>query len=90
MIRVVGVSIDNDLRDLSRYLWQQGVQHRIIEESGEQVVFVGNQQQVEPVKKLVADFLAGDLQLQAVKPMSAAAGGSENPISDSLTYRFLR
>lgn len=90
MIRVVGVSIDNDLRDLSRYLWQQGVQHRIIEESGEQVVFVGNQQQVEPVKKMVADFLSGDLQLQAVKPVSAKAGRPESPITDSLTYRFLR
>jgi GlpG protein len=90
MIRVVGVSIDNDLRDLSRYLWQQGVQHRIIEESGEQVVFVRDRQQVDTVKNLVEDYLSGAFQLRTVEPESAVLGGSDAAIANTLIYKVLR
>jgi GlpG protein len=90
MIRVVGVSIDNDLRDLSRYLRQQGVQHRIIEESGEQVIFVRDRQQVESVKTLVEDYLSGAFQLRPVEPERKVSEGSDTAISNSLTYKVLR
>jgi len=90
MIRVVGVSIDNDLRDLSRYLWQQGIQHRIIEESGEQVIYVRDQHQADSVNGLVADFLSGRLQLKTVVPEQRIDDSAETSISNSLTYRILR
>jgi len=90
MIRVVGVSIDNNLRDLSRYLWQQGIQHRIIEESGEQVIFVRDRHQADVVSKLVEDYLTGRLQLKAVAPVREATAKSRSSVSNSLTYRILR
>lgn len=90
MIRVVGVSIDNDLRDLSRYLWQQGIQHRISEESGEQVIFVGDKRQVDAVNRLVADYLAGRIKLTTAIPASNSAASPESSITNSLTYRVLR
>ena len=64
MIRVLDVGIDENLRDLSRYLRQQGVPHRIIEESGKQVIFVRDENQVAPVRELVQQFLNGQLQFK--------------------------
>ena len=90
MIRVVAVSIENDLRDLSRYLWRQGIPHRIIEESGDQVIFVRDRQQADVVKRLVEDYLSGKLQLRRTESEASATEGSEPSISNSLTYRILR
>lgn len=90
MIRVVSVSIDVDLRDLSRHLWQQGIQHRIIEESGEQVIFVREQRLVPVVRELADDFLAGRLQPEIPQRMPPPPAGNSDPLSSSLLYRVLR
>lgn len=90
MIRVIGVSIDRDLRTLSRYLWQQGIAHRIIEESGEQVIFVGQAEQAEPVRRLVEDYLAGRVRLDAVAVPGHASSSADRAIENTWLYRLIR
>ncbi len=90
MIRVVGVGIDNDLREFSHHLGQQGIQHRIIEESGEQVIFVRDRHQVDTVRKLIEDYLAGILKLQAVVPEAPVRNRSDYAIPKSLIQNVVR
>ncbi|MEZ5491790.1 MAG: rhomboid family intramembrane serine protease [Gammaproteobacteria bacterium] len=90
MIRVLDVSIDENLRDLSRYLRQQGIPHRIIEESGRQVIFVRDEYQVDPVRELVQKFLSGQLQIKTAAKPAAGHDGRGEAVENSWLYRVLR
>lgn len=90
MIKVLDVRIDENLRDLSRYLRQQGVPHRIIEESGRQVIFVRDENQVAPVRELVQQFLNGQLQFKPAATPALNQKGQDEAIESSWLYRVLR
>jgi len=64
MIKVLEISIDIDLGLFSRYLWQQGIRHRIFEQSGRQQLCVEQEAQVEQVRHLFELFSSGELQLE--------------------------
>ncbi len=90
MIRALEVDIDENLRDLSRYLWQQGVRHRIIEESGKQVILVGEENQVAPVRNLTRQFLDGQLRFEPAPGHASRQGPPRNAIENTLLFRVLR
>lgn len=58
--KALEVSIDEDLRELSRYLWALGLPHRITEQSGKQIVWVGEQDQIDPLRELYARWHRGE------------------------------
>ncbi len=55
--------LDRYLGDFSLYLWQQGIAHRIYEQSGNQVVWVEKESAVEPVNLAYKMLVSGDLKL---------------------------
>ena len=57
--KALEVSLDEDLRELSRYLWQQGFPHRITEQSGKQIVWVQQPAQIDPLRELYARWRRG-------------------------------
>lgn len=56
MIRVAEVSIDTNLSRFSRWLSSQGVQHQIIEESGQQVLYIQNQHLLDQVRAALEQY----------------------------------
>lgn len=90
MIRVASVSIDVNLRELSIYLRQQGIQHRIIEESGEQVIFVRDENQCAEVRDLLAQYQSGMLQFRPPEGHANDLQSGPVPIEHGLLYRSLK
>lgn len=62
MIRVAALPIDRDLRPLLVAMARQGIRHRVVEESGAQVLWVSNEDEAARTQDLVQQFL--DLQAQ--------------------------
>lgn len=58
--KALEVSLDEDLRELSRYLWALGLPHRITEQSGRQIVWVGDAAQIDPLRELYARWRRGE------------------------------
>ncbi len=56
MIKALSVETAEDLSEFSRYLWSQGITHKISEESGRQVVWVASENEISIVKKEYAHF----------------------------------
>jgi GlpG protein len=59
-IKALEAAIEQDLRALSVYLWRSGVPHRIAEDAGLQVVWVGNAQHAELVRELYERLQRGE------------------------------
>lgn len=59
-IKALEVSIEEDLRTLSRYLWQQGLAHRITEQAGVQIVWVQQPPQVDQVRDYYGRMQRGE------------------------------
>ena len=59
-IKSLEVAIERDLRPLSVYLWRSGVPHRIAEEAGRQVVWVGSEQHAARVRDLYTRLERGE------------------------------
>jgi len=59
--KALELALDEDLRELSRYLWRQGLPHRITEQSGKQIVWVREPTQVDPLRELYARWRRGDV-----------------------------
>ena len=57
--RALRVPLDSNLAPFLQVLAQQGVGHRVTEESGEQVLWVGNDAQAEQVRELYQQFQHG-------------------------------
>ena len=62
--QALNVGVEEDLRPLSGLLHQHGVQHRIFEEGGRQVVLVGRQDQAQQVDDLYQAWRAGDVRIE--------------------------
>jgi GlpG protein len=59
-IKALEVPLDEDLRELSRYLWQQGLAHRITEQAGQQILWVQQGLQAEFVRDIYQCLRRGD------------------------------
>lgn len=56
MIKAASLPIEIDLLSLSQFLRKQGLAHRINEESGQQVIWVNSEQEVELVTQILASW----------------------------------
>ncbi len=61
------VPLDNNLTDFLQLLKQQGIAHRVTEESGEQVLWVGNTAQAEQVAVFYQQYLDGQWSSAPIK-----------------------
>lgn len=60
--KVVEVAIDYDLSAFSRFLWQQGVSHRIVNDDQTQYLLVGSQQHAQQVALSFKSLQEGELR----------------------------
>ena len=74
MIRAVSVDITLDLSQFSQQLTLAGISHRVVEESGQQAIWVYSNNDVQAVKQQLADWLKSSLR-------QANAGGSNPNLS---------
>ena len=73
MIRAASLSIDVNLLSFSQLLQRQGVPHRIIEESGQQVIWVEEEGEADLVRQSLSDWSLNSGNVQA-DPVSQNAG----------------
>jgi len=73
MIKAASLSIDVNLLSLSQLLQRQGVPHRIVEESGQQVIWVEGEGEAALVRQALADWSSNSGNLQA-DPLLRNAG----------------
>ena len=57
MIKAASLSLDIDLLNYSHFLHQQGLKHRIVEESGQQSIYVEYDREVAFIQKSLESFL---------------------------------
>ncbi len=57
--------LSTDLADFSRFLWQQRIPHRIAEEQGDQILWVGSREHAERVQALFEEVQQGDRVLSS-------------------------
>ncbi len=74
-ILVKRLPLDQNLAPLSEFLRARGLEHRIVEEQGEQVVLVRDPEAIAPLDKLIDDYLAGAVELPDILPAPPAAAG---------------
>lgn len=72
MKKVIEASIDRDLEPLSVYWYQQGIEHRISEEHGRQIVYLADTVNEEKVVAEFQRFINGELQIALTKDISQA------------------
>ena len=65
MIAALEISIDVDLRLFSQYLRQLGIEHRINEQAGNQIIWLADEARKQQVVSLYQRFESGELQLAA-------------------------
>ncbi len=68
--KVLDAPLDRNLGDFSIFLWQQGIPHRIHEQSGRQILWVRDEEHIDPVKRAYRKLMAGELRLQRVTKVS--------------------
>lgn len=59
MIKAASLSLDIDLLSYSEFLRRQGLRHRIVEESGVQIIYVEGQREAEFIQQSLQSFLDG-------------------------------
>lgn len=88
MIRVAALPTERDLRPLLVAMSRQGIRHRVVEESGAQVLWVANEEDATRARELVQQFLALQAQgkLQDLPPQGDLRGyfPIRNYINDAL------
>ncbi len=73
------VPLDNDLAGFLRLLQQQGIGHRVTEDRGEQVLWVGSDAQAEQVLELYQQFQSGQWTHATAEPIPQAASRYQPP-----------
>lgn len=63
-IRALSAGLEQDLRPLSLYLWQQSIPHRVSEHAGQQILWVRTEAEAEQVRLLYQHWRQGRLQLK--------------------------
>ena len=69
----IRVPLESNLADFLQLLKQQGIAHRVTEESGEQVLWVDSEAQAERVSELYQQFQNGQWQIETVIEHAAPA-----------------
>lgn len=87
MIKAVILALDADLQQFSQFLRAQGIQHRINEESGEQVVWVHGEREAEFVRLVLRDWEKNQLILAQAQPLQAA---KSSPAWHNTVWRMFR
>lgn len=64
VIRVLEAPLEDDLAELSRYLWDAGVPHRFHEEAGKQVLVVSSEEHAERARQAYDAYRAGRLEIR--------------------------
>jgi GlpG protein len=75
MNKVLETDIQADLSLFSNYLWQLGIQHRVNESSGNQLLWVARAEHKQQVLELYDEFTNGSLRLSLV-PLDAEPQGA--------------
>lgn len=71
-LKVLEAALDEDLRPLSLYLWQQGLPHRISEQSGHQILWVAQREHVALAREAYHRLRNGELPRPTLRvPMPA-------------------
>ncbi len=73
------VPLDNDLTDFLQLLKQHGIGHRVTEDRGEQVLWVGSDAQAEQVLELYQQFQSGQWTHATAEPIPQAASRYHPP-----------
>jgi GlpG protein len=64
---VIETSLDENLQDFSRYLWQQKMPHRIVNNNDKQLLLVGSENDAKQVALAFQKFQSGDLDLTTIE-----------------------
>ncbi|MDA1370147.1 MAG: rhomboid family intramembrane serine protease [Proteobacteria bacterium] len=90
MIRAASLGIDTDLLQYSQFLRSQGIKHRIIEESGQQVIWVGSELEKQFVSTSLPQFIeAIDTgRLPATAPVNRSSF-SGKPLLNAILRAFI-
>lgn len=75
MIKAASLPIETNLLDFSKHLRNHGLAHRINEESGQQVIWVGSEAEAEMVRSALAQWLKLAQQTSADSPLPNTANG---------------
>lgn len=86
MIRAVSVDVAINLAQFSHQLFQSGIEHRIVEESGKQTILVGSDREAYVVQQRLDDWLKSVAAQDEYPPLNAG-----NPLKTSaIQYGLLR
>lgn len=89
-IEVRRLPLDQNLSALSRFLQARGLHHRITEERGEQVVAVQDPAAVEPLGRMIDEFLGGGIELPEEAPVATTARSDTiQPWETPMTLLFI-
>lgn len=75
MQRLFTLNSGVDLQPFSRFLWQQGVPHRISEEQGQQVFWLEHSEQAVQVHEWLSQWQSGELELSQVASQTRPSAG---------------
>ena len=89
MIKAASLSLDIDLLSYSHFLRQQGLNHRIIEESGQQSVYVEYDRDVAFIQKSLEDFLRKQESLEQQNVKSPQVSNQAKKIAYNLLLAFI-
>ncbi len=79
---VIKTSVDENLQDFSRYLWQQKMPHQIVNNNGEQLLLVGSESDAKQVALAYQRFKTGDLTVATIEHTP-----SPNPLLSMSEFR---
>ncbi|MBS25060.1 MAG: hypothetical protein CMQ28_05405 [Gammaproteobacteria bacterium] len=89
MIKAASLSLDIDLLSYSYFLRQHGLNHRIIEESGQQSVYVEYDRDVAFIQKSLEDFLRKQESLEQQNVKSPQVSNQAKKIAYNLYLAFI-
>src|SRR5690606_16176800 len=88
-IVVTRLPVEKDLAPLSHFLRQRGLEHRIVEEQEAQVVAVRDPAAVEPLARMIDEFLAGHIELPLESPPPAPVSRGLSPWRSPVTLLLI-
>lgn len=74
MFRTIDVSLQTDLRELARLLWQHKISHRIIEHENRQLLLIAREEQIPAAMELYKRWQLGEVHFTADKSSSSLSG----------------
>jgi GlpG protein len=88
-IQVTRLPLEQNLAPLSRFLHSRGLVHRIREDRGEQLVEVVDPAVVDPLRQMIDEYLAGQVELPEAVPEVRAAAPALSPFHTPLSLLLI-